>query len=146
MTKYSNKSGLIEAIQVEHRLLERTLASVSKEDMVKRGMVGIWSVKDVLAHLTAWEQLLLSWYHTGLSGKSTSLPAPVGRSKKAINTLNQDIYEQNRKRPLASVWGEFQSSYQQVLTTILMVSEEDMFKPGRYAWTGRFTLDRQTAR
>jgi hypothetical protein len=106
--------------------------------MVKSGVVGTWSVKDVLAHLTAWEQLLLNWYNAGLHDKSPLLPVPVGMSKNAIDALNQDIFEQNRHKSLSSVLSEFQASYLQVLKLVQVVSEEDMFKPGKYAWTGRF--------
>lgn len=140
MTKHRSKAAIIEAIQVEHRRLEKCLASVSRKEMVKRGVVGIWSVKDVLAHLTAWEQLLLSWYDAGLRGKMPSRPVPVGMSRNAIDALNQDIFEQNQKRPLASVFVEFQSSYQQVLAMVQIVPEEDMFEPGRYSWTGQLIL------
>ncbi|MEK7353722.1 MAG: ClbS/DfsB family four-helix bundle protein [Chloroflexota bacterium] len=140
MTKHRSKNALIEAIQVEHLRLEKSLALISTRDMVEQGAVGTWSVKDVLAHLTAWEQLLLNWYDAGLFGKTPSPPLPTGMSKNAIDKLNQDIFEQNRKRPLASVLNEFQTSYQQVLVTMLMVQEEDMFTPGRYAWTGRLML------
>ena len=139
MTKYRSKARLIEAIQVEHLRLEKTIAHLTEENMVKSGAVGTWSVKDVLAHLTAWEQFLLNWYDAGLHGKSTS-PPPVGMSKNAINALNQDIFEQNRRRLLSTVVSEFQASYLQVLELVQVVQEEDMFKPSTYAWTGRYTF------
>jgi len=139
MTKRRSKAELIKAIQVEHRQLDRNLVNLTKKDMVKHGVVGDWSIKDVLAHLTAWEQLLLNWYEAGLRGKMPS-PAPVGMSQSAIHALNQDIFEQHRKRPLASVWSQFQISYQQVLAIVQAIPEDDMLAPGRYAWTGRLTL------
>jgi hypothetical protein len=40
------------------------------------GIVGEWSAKDVLAHLTEWEQMVLGWYHAGLAGETPALPAP----------------------------------------------------------------------
>ena len=140
MTKHRNKAGLVAAIQVEHRRLEKTLALVNWNDMVREGVVGNWSAKDVLAHLTAWEQLLLRWYDEGFHGKMSSPPVPTGMSRSSEDALNQKLFEQNRKRQLASVLSEFQTSYQQVLSTVQVIPEEDMFTPGSYAWTERLTL------
>jgi hypothetical protein len=107
--------------------------------MTQRGVVGEWSVKDVLAHLVAWEELFLSWYEAGLHG---SIPdtAPVGMSRKAMDALNQQIFIQHRQRSLEDVLSEFRASYRQVLATVQAVPEEDLFAEGRYAWTGKLTL------
>jgi hypothetical protein len=61
-------------------------------------------------------------------------------SRKAIGALNQEIYENNRRRSLHEVLAEFSTSYQQVIATIQSIPEEDMFACNRFAWTGELTL------
>jgi hypothetical protein len=139
MTKHKTKAELLEDIRVQHKQLQRTLDKLTQSEMLTPGVVKKWSVKDLLAHLTAWEKLFLSWYEAGLQGHVPAA-APVGMGKKAIDELNERIYVQNQARPLEEIQAEFQSSYQRFWMTILAVSEDDMFAKGRYSWTGRLTL------
>ena len=139
MAKQTSKDQLLKDIHTERRRLEKNLAALSAEDMIQSGVTGTWSVKDILAHLIAWERLFLDWYHTGIQGCSSAVP-PVGMSQKSIDTLNQQIYEVNQWRSLDDIIAEFQASYQQIVTVIETIPEEDMFIQGRFQWTGELTL------
>lgn len=50
------------AVEQERGALEAQLAQLSDEQNTMPGVVGDWPVKDVLAHLVAWEQMCLGWY------------------------------------------------------------------------------------
>jgi hypothetical protein len=139
VAKQTSKSQLLKDITTGRRQLEKNLSALSEEDMTQPGVTGTWSVKDILAHLVAWEKLLLDWYRAGIQGYSPTI-IPVGMRQKAIDALNQEIYEQNRKRNLDEVIAEFRTSYQQILTTLEGIPEEDLFIRGRYEWTGELTL------
>jgi hypothetical protein len=139
MAKQTSKDQLLKDIHTERRRLEKNLSVLSAEDMLQPGVTGTWSVKDILAHLVAWERLFLEWYQQGVRG-SSSVTTPVGMSKSAINAQNQQIYEANRSRSLVDVQADFQASYQQIESTIEGISEGDMFLPGRFEWTGKLTL------
>lgn len=139
MAKQTSKSQLLKDITTGRRQLEKNLSALSEEDMTQPGVTGTWSVKDILAHLVAWEKLLLDWYRAGIQGYSPTI-IPVGMRQKAIDALNQEIYEQNRKRNLDEVIAEFRTSYQQILTTLEGIPEEDLLIRGRYEWTGELTL------
>jgi hypothetical protein len=45
-----------------------------------------------------------------------------------------------RDRPLDEVIADFHASYQQILSVIEKVSEEEMLTPGLYGWTGELPL------
>ncbi len=139
MGKQKSKDQLLKDIYAERRRLEKNLSTLSEEDMMQPGVIGTWSVKDILVHLVAWEKLFLDWYQAGIQGSRPDI-APVGMSKKVIDALNQDIYEKNRRRSLDNVLSDFRTSYQQTLTTIKAIPEEDMFIHGRFEWTGKLTL------
>jgi hypothetical protein len=83
--------------------LEKTLSILNAEDMIRPGVAGAWSVKDILAHLTAWERLFLDWYSSGLQGSTPNI-TPVGMSQKSMDALNQQIYEQNRDAAWMTSW------------------------------------------
>jgi len=96
-------------------------------------------VKDILAHLVAWEKLFLDWYRTGIQGRS-SATTPVGMCQRAMDSLNQQIYETNQWRSLDDIIAEFHTSFQHIMTVIETIPEEDMFTHNRFNWTGGLTL------
>jgi len=134
-----DKEGMLKSIETERRRLDKNLTLLTREQMVQPGVIGHWSVKDILAHLVDWEQRFLGWYQAGLRGEIPQTPAP-GMTWRDLDKLNQQIYEENKDRSLASVMDEFKKSYQQVLDTVSRIPEEDIFTVGHYAWTGKGNL------
>ena len=139
MAKQTNKAQLLKDIQTERRRLENNLSTLSNHDMLQPGVTGTWSVKDILAHLVAWERLFMDWYQAGIQGRS-SAQTPVGMCQKAMDVLNQEIYEKNRERSLNDVLVEFRTSHQMIMAAIEGIPETDMFTHGRFTWTGKLTL------
>ncbi len=137
--QYLNKALVLERIQTERRRLEASLKGLNREQMEIAGVVGDWSVKDVLAHLVEWEQMFERWYRAGLRGEIPQLPAP-GIDWEALDRLNQQIYEKHRDRDLDQILEEFRASYDRTLATIQEMSEAEMFTPSRYAWLGEGSL------
>lgn len=133
MPRPTTKAGILSESSKEHDALEQLLATLTPEQMVHPGIVGEWSVKDVLAHLTEWQQMVLGWYHAGQAGETPALPAP-GFKWSELPALNQAIYEKHLDRPLPAVLEEFRTAYRQVTAWVESLSEEDLFTPGRYAW------------
>lgn len=137
MKRHLNKSELLEQIQLERGKLQETLAALSKKEMTRAGVTEAgWSVKDVLAHLVEWEQMVLSWYAAGRRGEMPALPAP-GMTWRDLPRLNDQIYKKHRRRSLAAVWAEFEASHQQVLKTIRAMPDADLVTLERFAWTGK---------
>lgn len=139
MAKQTNKEQLLKDILTERRRLEKNLSVLSAEDMIQPGVTGTWSVKDILAHLVAWERLFLDWYSTGVQGCMPDV-TPVGMGQKTMDALNRQIYEKNQGRSLDDILTEFHTSFQEIVTTIEAIPEEDLFIHGRFSWTDKLTL------
>jgi uncharacterized protein (TIGR03083 family) len=139
----TTKEALLNEIRTEREALEKFLAGLVPQQMVQPGAIAAWSVKDVLAHLAEWEQLLLVWYQAGLQaglrGEDPPLPAP-GYTWAQMDDLNQEIFEKYRAAPLERVLDYFRSSYSQVLGAVQAMAQDELFTPGRYAWTKQNTL------
>jgi hypothetical protein len=136
---YLNREIILDRIRTERRRLELNLAEVPAHDMETAGVINGWSVKDVLAHLVAWEKLFLGWYKAGLQGERPAVPAP-GIGWDELDRLNRQIYERNCKRDLEEVLADFHASYAQVLAVIESMPEDEIFSPGRYEWLGENAL------
>jgi hypothetical protein len=139
MSRPTNKPDLLAAMQKEHAALEKLLAPLSPEQLCRHSELTGYAIKDVLAHLFAWEQMVLGWYAAGLRGDKPALPAE-GYNWAQLPALNRRIYEIYRDLPLDEILRQFRLSYQQTLETVQSIAEADLFTAGRYAWTGKNTL------
>jgi hypothetical protein len=129
------KAELLESIRSCRQQLENKYAKLTPEQMVWPGSMGNWSVKDILAHLVDWEQRFISWYQTGLRGEVPETPAP-GLHWGELPKLNQIGYENHRHETLDEVMTQFVASHNKILELVGGMSEEEIFTPGYYPWTG----------
>ena len=139
MPRPTSKQELLAAIERERGVLETTLENLTPEQTTEPGIVGDWSVKDVLAHLIEWEQMCLGWYKAGLRGEVPPLPAP-GFKWNQTPELNQKIYEEYCHLPLDEILKRFHSSHNEILAVIQELSNENLFTPGQFTWTKKNTL------
>jgi uncharacterized protein (TIGR03083 family) len=139
MARPRSKEQLLAEIDRERKALEDLLAGLPLEALTRPGVVGRWSVKDVLAHLVEWEQMFLGWYAAGLDHQIPALPAE-GFHWGQLPQLNQAIYERHHAETLAAVQKRFGASYRKLHRTIERLDPEDLFEPGRFAWTGTHAL------
>ena len=121
MEDTNRKSQLLSLMRTEHSRLEALLDSLSEEQMLRPDVVGIWSVKDVLAHLTWWEQATISEIVHGVE-----LDPGLNGEPWSTERANALMVEAKRGTPLAEILADFHDSYQQVLQVVENLSEEDL--------------------
>ncbi|HSF80777.1 MAG TPA: ClbS/DfsB family four-helix bundle protein [Anaerolineales bacterium] len=129
----TTKSALLDSIQDERSKLEELLAGLPEEKLVVPVAKIGWSVKDILAHITAWEGLMLGWVQVTLRGETPDRPAP-GQSWDDLDALNENLHQAHKDRPLAEVLAAFKESHQVVLQMMNGLSEADLFDAQRFAW------------
>ncbi|MCJ7584345.1 MAG: ClbS/DfsB family four-helix bundle protein [Anaerolineales bacterium] len=115
------KSKLLIAIRAERKALEEVLAALTYDQMLQPGASGEWTVKDALAHISAWERRMLSWIGSHLRGEAPDVPLPWD-----VERMNAETYAQVKDRPLAEVLEEFRRSYREALTLAESLSEEQL--------------------
>ncbi len=119
------KAELFERIDSEWKLLADVISGFDSERMQIQEFGG-WSVKDILAHITAWERFMCSHYLQYRAAHEA-----FGLELKAFEALEEDgfnaiLYERNRDRPLADVRSEFHAYHEQVRHDLREMSFEDM--------------------
>lgn len=139
MPKPVTKQDLLDAAQKEYVALETYLATYTPEEMTVPGALGTWSVKDVLAHLFEWQNMLFGWYETGLRGETPAVPAD-GYKWSDMPLLNQHIQQKYSDASLDDVIQTFRTSHARVMSFIGGLSEADLFTPGKYPWMNQNTL------
>ena len=139
MPKPTNKQELLDEAQKEYESLERRVASFTRDEIVRPGVIGAWSIKDILAHLLEWQRMFMGWYEAGLRGEKPALPAR-GYNWSELPALNQEIYERYKDAALDDIRSQLEASHKRMLDLAASLSEEELFTPGRHKWSGSNTL------
>jgi len=138
--KFGSKLEWIESIETEHHRLVELVSSIPKERYLEEGVWGDgWNIRDLLAHLTEWEQMFLTWYRAGLEGGHPDMPAK-GYKWNQTPALNQAIWERYRRKPLDDVWADFETSFDEIFSLAQGLSTNELLEPGHFPWTGRNSL------
>jgi hypothetical protein len=133
MQRPSRKTEILEQISATHLLLEAHLSALGDLQMLQPGVNGEWTVKDLLAHITWWEQHLLRRLRAGRDDvyqDGVSMQA-------ATDQANALTFAANRSRPLSEILDEFSASCKEVLAGVEALTEEDIAQAEIYdaiAW------------
>jgi uncharacterized protein (TIGR03083 family) len=129
MPKPHTKSLVLSESQKEREALDEFLSTLSPKQMTEPGMLGEWSVKDVLAHLYEWEQMVLRWLVATERGETPAVPAEDHKWSQ-LPALNEEIRQKHSNRSLDEMLKLYKESYKQIMETIESIPEEEMFTPG----------------
>ena len=137
MSEQMNKAILLDKMQAGYAEMGDALAQLNEEQLTTPGVNGEWSVKDVLAHLAAWQRRILGGLHDPESvGSSEETDADESLSgEERTNRLNERFYQENKTRPLTGVLADFRDSYQEMVETVQAMPEEVLFNQNAFSWT-----------
>lgn len=94
-----------------------------------------WTVKDYLAHLTAWQRRLVRWFEEGSAGRFRERPEP-NFTFEQLDELNDHDWHAARATPLAVVEHEFAATADAVEALIGRLTDDDLNDPARAPWLG----------
>jgi hypothetical protein len=139
MPRPTTQKALIEQAKTEYHKLEVLLGSLQEHDITSQLVTSQWTTKDVLAHLTQWQQMAHGWYNMGLKGETPALPAP-GYNWRQIPELNQRIYQKHKDTPLKDVQKNFKQTHQETLALLEQLSDTELFEKSHFSWTNQNNL------
>jgi hypothetical protein len=124
-----DKSTLLEKLDRSHQQMLETIAGLPKEDLLQPGVVGDWSVKDILNHLSHWEAELVTllW-----RVEQEQRPVIKFHSAAEIEALNQQWYGEGRERSLELVMEDFKGVRKQTIRRVNALAEGDLTKVGQF--------------
>jgi len=126
MVETIKKATLEDMVKTAYERLNTLLASLSEEQKTTPGVNSSWSVKDNIAHITAYQDLLPARIQSLITGKT---PAEFLPEFKTEDEVNGYLYQQNKDRSLADVEATFRSSYQRAFAAVEALSEKDLNTP-----------------
>lgn len=126
------KVKILTDIQAEWQLLKATLDLLSEEQLLVPGVIGEWSVKDIMSHIVAWEKVLIDRIEGVMSEQPLKYP-PI-MNDEDVNLFNSHIFIDNRLRPLSAVRLEFTMLYEGIVKVIETLDEDDLTRPVPWDW------------
>lgn len=113
--------------------LRESYTGLTDEQLVQRGALGEWSVKDVLAHVTSWDEEALKHLPTVARGERPPRYAAQG----GIDAFNARSAERTRDLPLATVLAGMDETHARLVAYVRGATE--IANPSRF--TNRLRLD-----
>jgi len=137
MSHPTTKQELLHRIRARHADMEELLSSLEPAQMRAPELDGGWSVKDSLAHIAAWEKVLLDIVGKYRRGETVVLWAPGfeidgTNGEEQMNRYNAYLFEQHRERDLADVLDDFRETFMQVVALIESLSDAEIFDANHF--------------
>jgi hypothetical protein len=122
-----NRATLLAAITDGRDRLDAALGSLPDAAMLER-VDDVWTRKDVVAHLEAWERRVVDLLERLRAGDE-----PAERIETDV--LNASLHAADRDRSLEDVRSSERRAYARLLDVIDGASDEELFDGGHFAWT-----------
>lgn len=123
------KQELINELMSARAELVEALAGLTPDHMLITGVVGLWSIKDVLAHLGAWESEVVTALNQVQNKRMPSL-----LRIDDIDEWNEEQYRVNVRRPLEVIQTDFEGVHRMLVRMIQDFDERSLLDNRRYAW------------
>lgn len=136
MPRQTTKTELVSLAEDNFLNLQNLIKSVTVSEANESGVSGEWSVKDVLAHLHEWHNMVSEWEEVGRSGAMPEIPGK-GYSWKQTPELNADIYHKYKDYKYSDVLKLLNKSHQKMMKIINEYDEDGLFKRSIFPWTGK---------
>ncbi len=105
------------------------------------GACGVWSVKDIIAHLASYECVLEEVLSTFMGGPHNPTPY-LTRYTDPGSQFNDTEVEKRKNKSIREVLEEFNDTHAQVMSMVGRISSETLRQTGTLPWYGMgYALD-----
>jgi hypothetical protein len=139
----SDKQGILTALREEFDRWEALLASLGEAQITAPQLDDNWSIKDVIAHLHAWQQRSIARLEAALLDREPEYPAWPTQFEpevEGVNDLNAWLYATYRDQPWPSVHEDWRAGFLRFLELGAALPEKDLLEVGKYAWLEGYAL------
>jgi hypothetical protein len=138
------KEHILAALQEQFESWEELLASLSEEQINAPRFDLEWSIKDVMAHLWAWQQISLARMQAGMRDREPEYPdwiLDIGEDwEEDSDRVNAVTFERNHEKTWSEVYQNWNSGFLRFLELGTKISERDLLDGDRYPWLKGYSL------
>jgi hypothetical protein len=124
-----HKSELLDTLSATRTDFLDALNGLPPEQMLQAGVTGTWSVKDILAHLVAWEAEVVTALNQAQNRRTPSII-----TIEDIDEWNEEQYHTNRARSLEAILSDFAGVHKMLCRMVEDFDERALTDGRRYPW------------
>ena len=115
-----DKQQLLKRLETAWTALKESYTGLSDAQLLVPGVMGDWSVKEILAHVTIWEEEALKYLPKVSNGEKPPRYVQYG----GIDAFNAQMIEQKRSLALSEVLSQLDETHRRLINYLQSVSEE----------------------
>ena len=125
------KDELLDALEDSREAFLDALDTIPQDYWEKPGVMGDWSIKDILYHLTMWEAELvkLLWQISQGQSPSTALISNISDDER-----NAQWQAQGQSRSVEQVLADFQGVRRQTTRRLMEIPDKLLDNPKQFDW------------
>jgi hypothetical protein len=123
------RQQLLKQLDQAWTTFKESYADLSEAQMMEPGVTGHWSVKDILAHVTWWEEEALKHLPLILKG---GRPPRYSLQYGGIDAFNAQMTEQKRSLSLSDVLRQLDETHRRLIDYVQSAPEEQFTRETRF--------------
>jgi hypothetical protein len=124
-----DKSQLLKRLDKAWEAFKASYAGLPESEMMEPGVTGDWSVRDIIVHVTWWEEEALKHLPTILAGGT---PPRYSVKYGGIDAFNAQMTEQKRDLSLSEVLRQQDDTHRRIIDTILSAPDDQILRETRF--------------
>jgi hypothetical protein len=146
-TRPRSKTELLERMRAGREAWDALIAQIPDSARTEPALAGGWSVKDLIAHVAAFENWTAAQIRAANEGRAPTDSELYGVEEVTVDPDGWDLDRQNaaiyaryKEMPLPEVMTFSRQAFADLVAAVEAVSEEDVARTGAQSWTGDATL------
>lgn len=138
------KEHILAALQEQFDSWEELLATLNEEQLTTPHFDFDWSIKDVIAHLWAWQQISIARVEAGALEREPEFPkwiTELGEDwEEDADRVNALTFETSHAKPWPEVYQNWKNGFLRFLELGDKIMERDLLDGDRYPWLKGYSL------
>jgi hypothetical protein len=134
----NDREKILTMLKEEFNRWEELLAGLSEEQITTLHLPNGWAIKDLMAHLMAWQQISIARLEAAQLDKEPVFPEWLAgsdpESEEERDQFNARIYETYRDQPWSRVHQSWRDGFLRFLKMADGIPEDDHLDAEKYPW------------
>src|SRR5688572_19503186 len=125
----ASRQRLLNRLDTAWRAFKESYAGLSEVQLMEPGVSGVWSVRDIIAHVTTWEEEALKHLPSILEGRR---PPRYSVTYGGIDAFNARMTKRKEGLSLSEVLRQFENTHQRLIDLIERAPEDQLIRETRF--------------
>ena len=138
------KENILAALKNQFHSWEELLARLSEEQITTPHFDLNWSIKDVMAHLWAWQQISIARLDAGVQDREPEFPKWIVDSvenwEEDVDRVNALTFETQHTKSWSEIYENWRNGFLKLLRLGSQISERNLIDGDRYTWLKGYNL------